>query len=290
MVCGPDSLDQTFEELSGSDCTSTTPSQNSSPARQCSMDFTGQYENGNQSAALDFASTPASDKSLCMLNSPAIGNLDTPCQCIPRALSILEDLEVSSFHHTPTEAVSPDDTLSCLRRCLQRCSEILECKLLKWSSEFLVLLTVISRNMLDTFDKLLDSLDSQQAQAQAQAEMLQHNKKWSNSFPPPPSLPPSPLFCKCSLGKYRYELESPEEITCLMNWLVLIQTKRLATLIGRLRKKVTDEEEYNNWAETERHHSILSLLGQRCLQLVRRIKKRRDLTSTVDESGAAAED
>lgn len=288
-MSGPESLDQTFEELLASDCTSTTPSQNSSPARQCSMDFTGQYENGNQSAGLEFASTPASDKSLCMPKSPAIGNLDTPCQCIPRALSILEDLEVSSSHPTPTEAVGPDDTLSCLRRCLQRCSEILECKLLKWTSEFLVLLTVISRNMLDAFDKLLDSLDSQQAQAQAQ--LLQHNKKWNSSFPPPPPPLPSPLFCKCSLGKYKYELESPEEITCLMNWLVLIQTKRLATLIGRLRKKVTDEEEYNNWAEMERHHSLLSLLGHRCLQLVRRIKKRRDFTSsTVDESGAVAED
>lgn len=233
MMCGTDSLDQTFEELSASDFALTTRSQNSSPARQCRMDFTRQY--GNQSAALEFASSPGSDKS-CMPKSPAISNLNTPCQCIPRALNILEDLEVSSFH--PTKEVAPDHTLKCLRRCLQRCTEILECKLLTWTSEFLVLLTVISRKMLDAFDKL---------DSQAQPH------KWS--FPP-----------LCSLGKY--DLESPEEIQCLMNWLVLIQTKRLATFLGRLRN-VT--EEYN-WAE--RHHSLLSLLGQRCLHLVRRAKEK----------------
>ena len=250
VMCGPESLDQSFEELSASDFALTTRSQNSSPARQCPMDFTGQYGKGKQSAALEFTSSPGSDKS-CLPKSPATRNLNTPCQCISRALSILEDLEVSSFHH-PTKEVAPDYTLKCLRRCLQRCTEILECKLLTWTSEFLVLLTVISRNMLDAFDKL---------DSQAQPH------KWS--FPP-----------LCSLGKY--DLESPEEIQCLMNWLVLIQTKRLATFLGRLRK-VT--EEYN-WAE--RHHSLLSLLGQRCLQLVRRLK-RRDFT-TVDDFGAGAED
>lgn len=246
VMCGPISLDQTFDEHSASEVALTTPSQNSSPAPQYyPMDLTRQ--DGNQKAALEFASSPGSDES-CMPSSPAISNLNnTPCQCIPRALSILEDLEVRSFH--PTKEVAPDHKLKCLRRCLQRCTEILDCELLTWTSEFLVLLTVISRNMLDAFDKL---------DSHAQPH------KWS--FPP-----------LCSLGKY--DLESPEEIQCLMNWLVLIQTKRLAAFLDRLRK-VTEE---HNWAE--RHHSLLSLLGQRCLQLVRRLK-RRDFTAD-DDSGAA---
>lgn len=226
-MCGPDSLDQTFDDLSASAFDLTTPSQTSSPAPQCPMDRTGPY--GNQSAALEFASSPRSDES-CMPSSPAFCNLsNTACQCIPRALSILEDLEVRCFH--PTKEAAPDHTLKCLRRCLLRCTEILDCKLLTWTSEFLVLLTVISRNMLDAFEKL-----GSQAQPQ----------KWS--FPP-----------LCSLGKY--DLESPEEIQCLMNWLVLIQTKKLAAFLDRLRK-VT--EEYN-WAE--RYHCLLSFLGQRCQQL-----------------------
>lgn len=252
-MCGPDSLDQTFEELSASDFALTTRSQNSSPARQCPMDFTRQYENGKQSAALESASSPGSDKS-CMSKSPAISNLNTPCQCIPCALSILEDLEVSSFHPPTKEVVAaPDHILKCLRRCLQRCTEILECKLLTWKSEFLVLLTVISRNMLDAFDKL---------DSQAQVPPPQQQHKW-RFFPP--------SLC-CSLGIY--DLESPEEIQCLMNWLVLIQTKTLATFLRRLRK-VT--EEYN-WAERHHHSQVLTLLEQRCLQLVKRLK-RNDFTT-----------
>lgn len=243
VMCGPDSHDQIFEELSASEFVLTTRSQNSSPAPQCPMDLTGQY--GKQSSALEFTSSPGFDES-CMPSSPAIGNLITPCQCIPRALRILEDLEVKSFN--PTKEVAPDHTLKCLRRCLQRCTEILDCKLLTWTSEFLVLLTVISRNMLDAFDKLY---------SQAQPH------KWS--FPP-----------LCSLGKY--DLESPEEIQCLMNWLVLIQTKRLAAFLDRLRKLT---EEYN-W--DKRHHGLLSLLEQRCLQLVSRLKRR--YFTAIDDSGA----
>lgn len=243
-MCGPISLDQTFDELSTSDFALIARSQKFSSASQCPMHHMEQY--GNQSAAIDFASSPGSDES-CMPSSPAISNLNTSCQCIPRALSILEDLEVESFQ--PTKDIAPDHALKCLRRCLQQCTKILDCKLLKWTSEFLVLLTVISRNMLDAFD-ILDS------------EAQPH--KWS--FPP-----------LCSLGKY--DLESPEEIQCLMNWLVLIQTKKLAAFLDRLRR-IT--EEYN-WAE--RHHGLLSLLEQRCLQLVRRLR-RKDFTA-ADESGAA---
>lgn len=271
-MCSPDSLDQTFEELSASDFASTSHSRNSSPARQYSMENTGQYGNGKQSAGeLEFASSgPASDKS-CMSRSPAISNLDTPsCQCSARALSILEDLEVSTFH--PTKEIAPDHTLKCLRRCLQRCTEILECELLKWTSEILVLLTVICRKMLDAFDKL---------DSQAQLHYHNNNNKWS--FPPPP------LSLCSSLGKYH--LESPEEIQCLINWLVLIQTKKLATFLTRLKK--LSEEYYNyNWPGRRRHHHhssssssslllIISLLGKRCLQLVRRLKRWDFITDTT---------
>lgn len=244
VMCGPISIDQPFDELSASDFALIAHSQKFSPASHSPMHLMEQY--GNQSAALDSASSPGSDES-CMPSSPVISNLNTSCQCTPRALSILEDLEIKSFH--PTKDVAPDHALKCLRRCLQRCTKILDCKLLTWTSEFLVLLTVISRNMLDAFDKL-------------DSEAQPH--KWS--FPP-----------LCSLGKY--DLESPEEIQCLMNWLVLIQTKRLAAFLDRLRK-VTKEYD---WAE--RHHDLLSTLGQRCLQLVVRLR-RRDFT-VVDDSGAA---
>lgn len=279
VMCSTDFLDQTFEELSASDFALTTRSQNSSsPARQCQMiDFPlpWQYGNGKQNAALEFASPQASSspssssdniKSWCMPKSPAIiTNSNSPCQCIPRALSILADLEVGSSHHYPPtttkEEDSPDHKLKCLRRCLHRCCEISECKLLIWTSEFLVLLTVISRNMLDAFDKL--SYYSSSHRHHHRDQQQQHkpsSHKWN--FPP-----------LCSLGKYH--LESPEEIQCLMNWLVLIQIKRLATFLARL-EKITEE---HNW--TERHHSLLSLLGKRCLQLVRRIK--RTGFSTVDD-------
>lgn len=243
VMCGLTSPDETLDQLSAPDFALIARSQKFSPASQCPMHLVGQY--GNQSTALDFTSSPGSDES-CMPSSPAISNSNTPCQCIHGALSILEDLEVKSFD--PTEEVAPDHALKCLRRCLQRCTQILDCKLLTWTSEFLVLLTVISRNMLDAFDKL-------------DSEAQPH--KWG--FPP-----------LCSLGKY--DLESPEEIQCLMDWLVLIQTRKLAAFLDRLRK-VT--EEYR-WAE--RHHGLLSLLGRRCLQLVRRLR-RRDFTA-VDDSGA----
>ena len=243
-MCGPISLDQTFDEISASEFALITLSQNSSPAPQCLMHLTEQY--GNQSAALEFASSPGSDES-CMPSSPAMSNLNTSCRCIPRALSILEDLEINSFH--PTKEVGPDYTMKYLRRSLHRCTKILDCKLLTWTSEFLVLLTVISRNMLDAFERL----DSQA-----------HPHKWN--FPP-----------LCSLGKY--DLESPEEIQCLMNWLVLIQIKRLAAFLDRLTKVI----EEHNWAK--RHHGVLSILRQRCLQLIRRLRAM-DLTA-VDESGAA---
>lgn len=270
VMYGPDSLDQTFEEFLAPDFALTRRSQNSSPARQCPiMNFPPeQYGNGKQSAALEFASSPASSdniKSWCMPNSPAISsNLNSPCQCLPRALSILADLEVGSFHYPPmTKEDSPDHSLKCLRRCLQRCSEILECKILTWTSEFFVLLIVISRNMLDAFDRL-DSSSSHHHhnRDQQQQQQQQASHKWN--FPP-----------LCSLGKY--DLESPEEIQCLMNWLVLIQIKGLATFLARL-KKIT--EEYD-WAE--RHQSLLSLLGQSCLQLVRRLKRRDFIFSTVDD-------
>lgn len=275
VICSPDSLDQTFEELPASDFALTTRCQNSSPALQCPiMDFPpGQYGNGKQSAASEFASSPASpassDKeSWCMSNSPPIStNLNSPCQCIPRALSILADLEVGSFHHYPPtttkeEEDSPDHKLKCLRRCLQRCSEILGCKLLIWTSEFLVLLTVISRNMLDAFDKLSDSSSFSSSHHhhhhhRDEQQQQPSSHKWRNFLPP--------LFCSL-LGKYDLE-SSPEEMQCLMNWLVLIQIKRLARFLARL-EKITEEF---NWAE--RHHSLLSLLGQRCLQLVRRLKR-----------------
>lgn len=240
VICSPTSPDQTFDELPASDFALIARSQKNSPASQCPMHLVGQY--GNQSTALDFTSYTRSDES-CMPSSPAISNSNTSCQCIHGALSILEDLEVKSFH--PTKEVAPDHALKCLRRCLQRSTKILDCKLLTWTSEFLVLLTVISRNMLDAFDKL-------------DSEAQSH--KWS--FPP-----------LCSLGKY--DLECPEEIQCLMNWLVLIQIKKFAAFLDRLRK-VT--EEYR-WAE--KHHGLLSLLGQRCLQLVRRLR-RRDFTAVDD--------
>lgn len=243
VTCGPTSPDQTFDELSASDFALIARSQKISPASHCPMHLVEQY--GNQSTASDFTSYPRSDES-CKPSSPAIRHSNTSCQCIHGALRILEDLEVKSFH--TTKEVAPDRALKCLRRCLQRCTKILDCKLLTWTSEFMALLTVVSRNILDGFDKL-------------DSEAQPH--QWS--FPP-----------LCSLGKY--DLESPEEIQCLMNWLVLIQTKKLSAFLDRLRK-VT---EGYRWAE--RHHSQLSLLRQRCLQLIRRLR-RRDFTA-VDDSGA----
>lgn len=258
-MCGPISHDQTFDELSASGFAPQTLS----PASQCPMlqhhQHMGQY--GNQSPgpgpAIVFASSPGSDESCIVPSSPAITNLNTSCQCIPRALSILEDLELTSFQ-PQNKAIAPDHTLKCLRWCLQRCTKILDCKLLKWTSEFLVLLTVISRIMLDIFDRL-------DSEAAAAAHQPLH--KWS-FFPPHPPPPPPPL-CSSSLGKYDFE-SSPQEIQCLMNWLVLIQTKKLAAFLDRLKRKLLFTEEHD-WAE--RYHGLLGLLEQRCLQLVRRLSK-----------------
>lgn len=139
------------------------------------------------------------------------------CQCMQSALRILEELEVKNSRD---DLYAADHVLSFQKRALGQCNAMLNCKNCSTISGFMMLLVVICDKMVTSFERVSTCVE----QLQRPSGVQEVGRPRAGSIGDGQAV---------SLGDY--EIDSLQERCCLVSVLVLLQLKRLGSVLTRLK-------------------------------------------------------
>ncbi|KAK2753897.1 hypothetical protein FQN54_007256 [Arachnomyces sp. PD_36] len=150
--------------------------------------------------------------------SSASPTADTACQCLGRAIHILEDLENLIRQKKPN---SIDSILSVQKQALVHGSKMVECKNCNALSASMLLLSLVSEKLVTLCERVATSCSTERQQQQTEQD-LERNRSTSISNGQ-----------KVYLGEY--EMESINEWGPVANVLLFMQSKRLLCMLSRLK-------------------------------------------------------
>lgn len=144
---------------------------------------------------------------------------DPACECLSRAVQILEELENLIRQKRPN---SIDSILSVQKQALTHGSKMVECGTCRALSASMLLLSLVSEKLVTLCERVANSCSSERQQQQIE---LDFEKNCSGSMNNEQ---------KVYLGEY--EMESVNEWGPVANVLLLMQSKRILSMLSQLKK------------------------------------------------------